>query len=195
MQFSCSAQKPFEGPEKGVEHPPWNGQSITFTIRRGSLWCERTLIRATRVGKVEVILPPFLLRKEAFVVIQSRGGWILDRLREIQSCPQLSSSYYTDGEEYLFLGTYRRLRPIVCGAEKNLLSFGEKTGQSVVIGRSQFIQLRADSDDSEMVHKQLLLWYETQTQKHIACRLIALCPCIPWSMAVLTWRVCMVRRR
>ena len=105
MRFSCFAQKSSEGPEEGVEHLLWNGQSIAFTIRRGSLRRKRTLIRVTRAGKVEVILPPFLLRKEAFAAIQSRGGWILDRLREIQSCPQPSPLYYTDGEEHLFLGT------------------------------------------------------------------------------------------
>ena len=90
MRFSCFAQKSSEGPEEGVEHLLWNGQSIAFTIRRGSPRRKRTLIRVTRAGKVEVILPPFLLRKEAFAAIQSRGGWILDRLREIQSCPQPS---------------------------------------------------------------------------------------------------------
>ncbi len=76
MRFSCFAQKSPEGPEEGVEHLLWNGQSIAFTIRRGSPRRKRTLIRVTRAGKVEVILPPFLLRKEAFAAIQSRGGWI-----------------------------------------------------------------------------------------------------------------------
>lgn len=118
MRFSCFAQKSSEGPEEGVEHLLWNGQSIAFTIRRGSLRRKRTLIRVTRAGKVEVILPPFLLRKEAFAAIQSRGGWILDRLREIQSCPQPSPLYYTDGEEHLFLGTYCRLQLVVCGVKK-----------------------------------------------------------------------------
>ena len=153
VRFSCFAQKSSEGPEEGVEHLLWNGQSIAFTIRRGSLRRKRTLIRVTRAGKVEVILPPFLLRKEAFAAIQSRGGWILDRLREIQSCPQPSPLYYTDGEEHLFLGTYCRLQLVVCGVKKNFLSFDEKIGQSVVTGRSQLIQLRVDSDDPETVHK------------------------------------------
>mgnify|MGYP003378970234 CR=1 FL=1 len=124
MRFSCFAQKSSEGPEEGVEHLLWNGQSIAFTIRRGSLRRKRTLIRVTRAGKVEVILPPFLLRKEAFAAIQSRGGWILDRLREIQSCPQPSPLYYTDGEEHLFLGTYCSLyaasKKIFCPPMKKL---------------------------------------------------------------------------
>ena len=158
MRFSCFAQKSSEGPEEGVEHLLWNGQSIAFTIRRGSPRRKRTLIRVTRAGKVEVILPPFLPRKEAFAAIQSRGGWILDRLREIQSCPQPSPLYYTDGEEHLFLGTYCRLQLVVCGVKKNFLSSDEKIGQSVVTGRSQLIQLRVDSDDPETVHKQLFLW-------------------------------------
>lgn len=168
MRFSCFAQKSPEGPEEGVEHLLWNGQSIAFTIRRGSPRRKRTLIRVTRAGKVEVILPPFLLRKEAFAAIQSRGGWILDRLREIQSYPQPSPLYYTDGEEHLFLGTYCRLQLVVCGVKKNFLASDEKIGQSVVTGRSQLIQLRVDSDDPETVHKQLFLWYKTQIQKHIA---------------------------
>ena len=45
MRFSCFAQKSSEGPEEGVEHLLWNGQSITFTIRRGSPRRKRTLIR------------------------------------------------------------------------------------------------------------------------------------------------------
>ena len=57
MRFSCFAQKSSEGPEEGVEHLLWNGQSIAFTIRRGSPRRKRTLIRVTRAGKVEVILP------------------------------------------------------------------------------------------------------------------------------------------
>ena len=195
MRFSCFAQKSPEGPEEGVEHLLWNGQSIAFTIRRGSPRRKRTLIRVTRAGKVEVILPPFLLRKEAFAAIQSRGGWILDRLREIQSCPQPSPLYYTDGEEHLFLGTYCRLQLVVCGVKKKFLASDEKIGQSVVTGRSQLIQLRVDSDDPETVHKQLFLWYKTQIQKHIAYRLAELCPRIPWLAAVPTWRVRMMRRR
>ena len=118
-----------------------------------------------------------------------------DRLREIQSCPQPSPLYYTDGEEHLFLGTYCRLQLVVCGVKKNFLSSDEKIGQSVVTGRSQLIQLRVDSDDPETVHKQLFLWYKTQIQKHIAYRLAALCPRIPWLTAVPTWRVRTKRRR
>lgn len=195
MRFSCFAQKSPEGPEEGVEHLLWKGQSIAFTIRRGSPRRKRTLIRVTRAGKVEVILPPFLLRKEAFAAIQSRGGWILDRLREIQSYPQPSPLYYTDGEEHLFLGAYYRLQLVVCGVKKKFLASDEKIGQSVVTGRSQLIQLRVDSDDPETVHKQLFLWYKTQIQKHIAYRLAELCPRIPWLAAVPTWRVRMMRRR
>ena len=103
--------------------------------------------------------------------------------------------YYTDGEEHLFLGTYCRLQLVVCGVKKNFLSSDEKIGQSVVTGRSQLIQLRVDSDDPETVHKQLFLWYKTQIQKHIAYRLAALCPRIPWLTAVPTWRVRTMRRR
>ncbi len=32
MRFSCFAQKSPEGPEEGVEHLLWNGQSIAFTM-------------------------------------------------------------------------------------------------------------------------------------------------------------------
>ena len=119
----------------------------------------------------------------------------LDRLREIQSYPQPSPLYYTDGEEHLFLGTYYRLQLVVCGVKKNFLASDEKIGQSVVTGRSQLIQLRVDSDDPETVHKQLFLWYKTQIQKHIAYRLAELCPRIPWLAAVPTWRVRTMRRR
>ena len=86
-----------------------------------------------------------------------------------------------------FLGTYCRLQLVVCGVKKKFLSSDEKIGQSVVTGRSQLIQLRVDSDDPETVHKQLFLWYKTQIQKHIAYRLAALCPRIPWLTAVPTW--------
>ena len=184
MRFSCFAQKSSEGPEEGVEHLLWNGQSIAFTIRRGSPRRKRTLIRVTRAGKVEVILPPFLLRKEAFAAIQSRGGWILDRLREIQSCLLPSPLYYTDGEGASFLGPTAGFNSLYAASKKNFLSSDEKIGQSVVTGRSQLIQLRVDSDDPETVHKQLFLWYKTQIQKHIAYRLAALCPRIPWLTAV-----------
>ena len=74
MRFSCFAQKSSEGPEEGVEHLLWNGQSIAFTIRRGSPRRKRTLIRVTRAGKVEVILPPFLLRKRLSPPFSREGG-------------------------------------------------------------------------------------------------------------------------
>ena len=66
MRFSCFAHKPAEGPEEGIEHLSWNGQPIAFTIRRGSARRKRTLIRVTRTGKVEVVLPPRLPRRAAF---------------------------------------------------------------------------------------------------------------------------------
>ena len=66
VRFSCFAHKPAEGPEEGIEHLSWNGQSIAFTIRRGSARRKRTLIRVTRTGKVEVVLPPRLPRRAAF---------------------------------------------------------------------------------------------------------------------------------
>ena len=52
----------------------------------------------------------------------------------------------------------------------------EKVGEPVVTGTSQLIHLRVDSDNPETVHKQLLLWYKAQIQKHIAYRLAELCP-------------------
>ena len=195
VRFSCFAHKPPEGPDEGIEHLSWNGQSIAFTIRRGSARRKRTLIRVTRAGKVEVVLPPRLPRRAAFTAIQSRGGWILDRLREIQSYPQPVPLHYTDGEEHLFLGAYCRLQLVICGAGKKFLPSDEKVGESVVTGRSQLIHLRVDSDDPETVHKQLLLWYKAQIQKHIAYRLAELCPRIPWLATVPTWRVRTMRRR
>ena len=121
MRFSFLAQKSQEGAEEGVEHLVWNGQPIAFTVRRGSARRKRTLIRVTRAGEVEVILPPHIPRKEAFAAIQSRGGWILRHLREIKSCPQPSPLHYADGEEHLFLGVRYRLELVVCGVEKKIL--------------------------------------------------------------------------
>ena len=74
MRFSCFAQKSPEGPEEGVEHLLWNGQSIAFTIRRGSPRRKRTLIRVTRAGK-SVILPPFLPRKRLSPPFSREGGF------------------------------------------------------------------------------------------------------------------------
>lgn len=195
MRFSFLAQKSPEGAEEGVEHLVWNGQSIAFTIRRGSARRKRTLIRVTRAGEVEVILPPRAPRKEAFSAIQSRGGWILRHLCEIKSYPQPEPLHYANGEEHLFLGVYCRLELVVCGVEKKILPPDEKFGQLVVTGRSQLIRLRVRSDDSETVHKQLSLWYKVQIQNRIAHRLTELCPCIPWLAAVPAWRVRTMRRR
>lgn len=74
MRFSCFAQKSSEGPEEGVEHLLWNGQSIAFTIRRGSPRRKRTLIRVTRAGKVEVILPRSCFEKRLSPPFSREGG-------------------------------------------------------------------------------------------------------------------------
>lgn len=195
MRFSFFAQKSPEGAGEGVEHLVWNGQSIAFTIRRGSARRKRTLIRVTRAGEVEVILPPRIPRREAFAAIQSRGGWILRHLREIKNHPHPMSLHYADGEEHLFLGAYYRLEVVVCGVEKNFLPPDEKVGHLVVTGRSQLIRLRVHSDDSETVHKQLFMWYKAQIQKHIACRLAELCLHIPWLTTIPAWRVRTMKRR
>lgn len=176
MRFSCFAQKSSEGPGGRCRTPSLERPIHRFyhpsRIAPGA--SARLSGDPARGGGSHP--SPVPLRKAAFAAIQSRGGWILDRLREIQSCPQPSPLYYTDGEEHLFLGTYCRLQLVVWRRPKNFLSSDEKIGQSVVTGRSQLIQLRVDSDDPETVHKQLFLWYKTQIQKHIAYRLAALCP-------------------
>ena len=81
MRFSCFAHKPAEGREEGIEHLSWNGQSIAFTIRRGSARRKRTLIRVTRAGKVEVVLPPRLPRRAAFSANVSGYKGLLRSLR------------------------------------------------------------------------------------------------------------------
>lgn len=179
MRFSCFAQKSSEGPGGRCRTPSLERPIHRFYHPSRIAPAQAHAYPGDPRGEGGSHPSPFLLRKEAFAAIQSRGGWILDRLREIQSCPQPSPLYYTDGEEHLFLGTYCRLQLVVCGVKKIFLSSDEKIGQSVVTGRSQLIQLRVDSDDPETVHKQLFLWYKTQIQKHIAYRLAALCPRIP----------------
>ncbi len=195
MRFSFWGQESPEGAEEGTERLVWNGQPIGFTILRGSARRRRTLIRVTRAGKVEVILPLRMPRSEAFAAVRSRGEWILRHLREIQTRPKPVSLYYTDGEEHLFLGVYCRLELVICDGEKKFLSPDEKSEHTVVTGTSQLIRLRVDSGDPETVHKQLFLWYKSQIQRHIASRLSVLCPRIPWLTEIPTWRVRTMRRR
>lgn len=188
MRFSCFAQKSSEGPGGRCRTPSLERPIHHFYHPSRIAPAQAHAYPVTRAGEGGSHPSPVPASKRGFRRPFSReGGWILDRLREIQSCPQPSPLYYTDGEEHLFLGTYCRLQLVVCGVKKNFLSSDEKIGQSVVTGRSQLIQLRVDSDDPETVHKQLFLWYKTQIQKHIAYRLAALCPRIPWLTAVPTW--------
>lgn len=193
MRFPFFTNDDSEKPGEALLAP--GGETIAFSIRRGSARRKRTAIRLTPEGAVEVLLPLRAPRRMAFAAVQTRGDWILRRLRELAERPRPAPLRYVDGEEHLFLGERYRLKLVSRDDGKSFFSGDEKNGRLVVTGTSQLLCLRVRSDDPEAVHKQLFLWYKAQIQKRIRERASELCSGIPWLNGIPPCRVRVMRRR
>lgn len=99
--------------------------------------------------------------------------------------PMMAQAGYKPGRAGGVIASGAILGPII-PPSTNFILLGATVGLSIT---------KLFMIDPETVHKQLFLWYKTQIQKHIAYRLAALCPRIPWLTAVPTWRVRTMRRR